>query len=202
LYDKTILTADRYSSSAGEWVIYGDRHFYTVTVTSRPVYALPQELCLAFDCVTQIEEGELPTGGTYHNARQPIEEIALDFVALLSVWAREPLVPLGVRRIDDRPITGRPHYVAPPRAPRSADPPPSGINSSDFCRVLKGMATSTEETVAAAVAASKFYHTALSAIAFDPSGAYVALVSAIECLAGHHYKDMTFNFREVENFER
>jgi hypothetical protein len=33
LYDKSIITVDRHHSSAGEWVLRGDPHFYTVTVT-------------------------------------------------------------------------------------------------------------------------------------------------------------------------
>jgi hypothetical protein len=200
LYDKSILSADRYSSSAGEWVIRGNGHFYTVTVISRPVYALPQELCLAFDCCTRVEDGELPMG-SFHNESSPIEETALDFLSLLSVWAREPLVPLGLRRENNRPIASRPHYAAPPRVPRSADPPAGGINGADFTLVLNGMAAASDATVAAAVAASKFYHTALSEVAFDPSGAYVALVSAIECLAGHHYEGKTFEFSQVERFQ-
>jgi hypothetical protein len=53
LYDKSIIPADRYSSGAGEWVVSGDRHFYRVTVTTRPFYELPQELCLSFDCFTE-----------------------------------------------------------------------------------------------------------------------------------------------------
>ena len=48
LYDKSIISPDRHHSSAGEWVLRGDRHFYTVTLTSRPYYALPQHLCLSF----------------------------------------------------------------------------------------------------------------------------------------------------------
>src|SRR5690348_14251669 len=34
LYDKSILSADRHHSSAGEWAVHGDGHFYTVSVTS------------------------------------------------------------------------------------------------------------------------------------------------------------------------
>jgi hypothetical protein len=43
LYDKSILTADRYSSGAAQWVIQsgGIEGFYTVTVVSRPYYSAP-----------------------------------------------------------------------------------------------------------------------------------------------------------------
>src|SRR5690349_3059577 len=58
LYDKSILTADRYSSGAARWVIRGQKHFYTVEVVSRPYYSLPQELCLSFDCYAQVTEKE------------------------------------------------------------------------------------------------------------------------------------------------
>jgi hypothetical protein len=199
LYDKSILSADRYSSSAGQWVIRGDGHFYTVTVISRPVYAVPQELCVAFDCCTRVEEGMTPVGA-FHSEGQPIEEVALDFLALLSVWAREPLMPLGRRRVANQPITDRPQYAAPPRVSRGADPPAGGINGPEFALVLKGMAVAPDETVAAAIGASKFYHAALSQVGFDPSGAYVALVSAIECLAGHNYNRKSFEFKLVEKF--
>src|SRR5690242_499566 len=55
LYDSTILSADRHHSSAGEWVVHGDHRWYTVAVVTRPVYALPQELCLSFECFTKKE---------------------------------------------------------------------------------------------------------------------------------------------------
>jgi hypothetical protein len=42
----------------------------------------------------------------------------------------------------------------------------------------------------------------LSLVGFDIAGAYVSLVCAIECLAGHHYGDKKFNFDDVEKFKR
>lgn len=201
LYDKSILSADRHHSSAGEWVLHGDGHFYTVTVVSRPVYALPQELCLSFDCYTIIERGETLVG-SYISQGPPIEHVARDFLVLLSVWAREPLVPLGIRRQNNRPIVGRPVYAAPPRVSRGTDPHACGIDGPAFRAVLKGMAAAPDDTVAAALGAARFYHAALSQVGFDPSGAYVALVSALECLAGHHYRKRVFPFEEVEKFER
>jgi hypothetical protein len=61
-------------------------------------------------------------------------------------------------------------------------------------RVLKGMAHTPEGTIAAVLGAARFYHAAMSQVGFDPSGAYVVLVSAIDCLAGHHYKNKTLGF--------
>lgn len=202
LYDKSILSADRHHSSAGEWVVHGDGHFYTVTVTSRPVYTLPQELCLAFDCCTLTERG-VTAVGAYSSVGPPIEDVARDFLALLSVWAREPLVPMGVRRLDNRPITALPQYAPPPRVSRGGgNPRPCGIDGPAFKSVLKGMVAAPDETVDAVLGAARFYHAALSEVGFDPSGAYVALVSAIECLAGRHYKKKTFEFTQVEKFRR
>lgn len=201
LYDKAILSADRHHSSAGEWVVHGDGHFYTVSVTSRPVYTLPQELCLSFDCCTLIERGETASG-SYISQGPPIEEVARDFLVLLSAWAREPLVPLGIRRQDNRPITGQPQYPAPPRPARGADPRACGIDGPAFRAVLRGMANAPSNTIGAVLGAARFYHSALSQVGFDPSGAYVALVSAIECLAGHHYPKKRFPFAEVKKFDR
>ena len=83
LYDKRFLTADRYSSGTAEWVLYGHRHFYTLSVISRPFYALPQELCLAFDCFTTTKRF-----GRGASTGPPFDEVAVEFAALLSVLAR------------------------------------------------------------------------------------------------------------------
>ena len=76
LYDKSILTADRYSSSAGEWVVSSTKDFYQVAVLSRPVYAIPQRLCLSFDCFTK-EESIESEGGRFLSADQPMDQVAL-----------------------------------------------------------------------------------------------------------------------------
>jgi hypothetical protein len=55
-----------------------------------------------------------------------------------------------------------------------------GFDGPAFTAVLKGMASAADERVAAVLGAARFYHAALSQVGFDPSGAYVALVSAIE----------------------
>jgi hypothetical protein len=196
LYDKRFITADRYSSGTAEWVLYGDRHFYTLSVISRPFYALPQELCLAFDCFTTTK-----TFGRGASTGPPFDEVAVEFAALLSVLAREALVPLGPRRIGGKPIRFEAPYVPPPKRDRAAPKPAAALDAAAFAAVLKGMAAADAATADAALAAAKLYHAALSLVAFDPSGAYVSLVSAIECLAGHHFAGRRFDFDSVPKFE-
>jgi hypothetical protein len=196
LYDKRFITADRYSSGTAEWVLHGDRHFYTLSVISRPFYALPQELCLAFDCFTTTK-----TFGQGASTGPPFDEVAVEFAALLSVLAREALVPLGPRRIGEKPIRFEAPYVSPPKGDRAAPKPAAALDAAELTAILKGMAGADEATVDAALAAAKLYHAALSLVGFDPSGAYVSLVSAIECLAGHHFAGRRFDFESVPKFE-
>lgn len=201
LYDKRFLTADRYSSGTAEWVLYGDRHFYSLSVVSRPFYALPQELCLAFDCFTTTKTFERGA-----STGPPFDDVAVEFAALLSVLAREALVPLGPRRIGDQPIRFESPYVPPPKGYRAAPKPAAALDAAEFMAILKGMAAADEATDDAALAAAKLYHAALSLVAFDTSGAYVSLVSAIECLAGHHFAGhhfaaRGFDFDSVPKFE-
>ena len=68
--------------------------------------------------------------------------------------------------------------------------PPIERVAYEFKCILQGLAESQDSLASAIVGAANFYHTALSLIGFDPSGAYVALVSAIECLAGQCYKSL------------
>jgi hypothetical protein len=75
------------------------------------------------------------------------------------------------------------------------------VNSNEFRAILKGLAQAPESTVNSALAAAKLYHAALSLVSFDPSAAYVSLVCAIECLAGHHYEKRTFDFDSVAKFQ-
>jgi hypothetical protein len=201
LYDKSIIAADRHHSSAGQWVLRGDPHFYTVTVITRPYYALPQQLCLAFDCFTETVTKTSSEGSSFTTTGSPIDEVASDFVTFLSLFAREPLVPLGTRRIGDRPVANRPHYSPPAGPTRSPDPPPAGLNSAELISILKGFAEAPQPAFDAAIAAMKFYRAALSLVGFDTPGAYVSLVSAIECLAGHHYKGRGFSFEAVQKFD-
>lgn len=201
LYDKSIVTADRYSSGAGEWIIRGDKHFYTVTVISHPYYELPQELCLSFDCFIEHTEIVTGTGSRSSSTGPPIERVVSEFIALLSVFAREPLFPLGLRRVNDKAVSSPTHHV-PPQRKRQSRPPPIGIDSPEVVSILRGLVDVPEATVSAVIGAAHFYHTALSLIGFDPSGAYVSLVSSIECLAGHHYKNLPMRFQDVEKFKK
>jgi hypothetical protein len=109
-------------------------------------------------------------------------------------------VPLGIRRINDRPVVERYHYVPPPRLNRTPPPPAAAVNSIEFASILKGLAQAPQATIDSASAATKLYYEALALVGFDPSGAYVSLVSAIECLAGHYYKERVFDFETVEKF--
>jgi hypothetical protein len=173
LYDNTILTVDRHHSSAGEWVAYGDHHWYTVSVITRPVYALPQELCLSFDC---FHRSERIGDGTLIGP--PVEEVALEFGMLLSVLVREPLLPLGTRRLDGRPIRFESRYGGVYRSRPANAVPPAGINSKELHTIIGGLATAKEADANAILAASRLYHAALSLSAYDISTAYFALVSA------------------------
>ena len=99
LYDCTFVTADRHHSSAGEWALHGDHHWYTMAVITRPVDAIPQELCLYFDCFDRTE-----TFRSGSSDGPPIDDVALEFGTLVTLFAREPLLPLGTRRMDGKPF--------------------------------------------------------------------------------------------------
>lgn len=201
LYDKSIITADRYSSGAGEWVIQSSKKFYQVTVLTRPFYVIPQRLCLSFDCFTK-EETINSEGGQFISSDQPIDQVALEFSVLLSVFAREPIIPLGIRRVSDKPTHAEPHEIYPRGIDRNAPPPPFGINSPEFITILKGFSTATDSQSQAILGAAKFYHAGLSLLTFDRSVAYTSLVSAIECLAGFYYKNLEFKFEDVQKFQK
>ena len=111
-----------------------------------------------------------------------------EFAIVPSVFAREPIVPLGLRRQDGEPIVDKPYKTYPPRFDRAANPVSFGISSPDFLEVLTGLAKAQDELIQALIGAIKFYHVGLSQEGFDPSVAYVSFVSAIECLASYHYK--------------
>jgi hypothetical protein len=185
LYDKSIITADRYSSGAAAWALYLPDHFYRVSVVSRPFRQLPQTLCLSFDCI----QGE------------EIEAVAMEFLSLLSVFAREPIVPLGVRRVANDPIILEPEYRHFVRQTREVHRPPMALDRGTIETILKGIAESEDDDVNAGIAACKFYQAAQSFMEFDRSMAYVSLVSAIECLAGRYYEDEKISFEQVTDFE-
>jgi hypothetical protein len=128
--------------------------------------------------------------------------VAFDFSVLLSVFAREPLILLGLRREHGEPIVDRPHRIYLPRGDRTSISVPFGVNSPEFIIVLSGLARASPDLAQAIVGAAKFYHAGLSLIGFDLSVAYVSFVSAIECLAGYHYRNRKFDFDKVPKFEK
>jgi hypothetical protein len=200
LYDGTIKSADPDHSSAGEWVVFPHPPgLYSVRVVTRPVYTLPQELCLSFNCFSREERiGKSVLIGP------PIEEVALEFGAVLSALVREPLVPLGVRRLDEVPVVfGGPYGVVP--SPVRRGKRDKGVNSVELAAMIKGLAAAEEAEDGgdrAVLSAAERYHAALSISGFDFSTAYLLLVSAVETLAGHHCKEERFDFDSVEKWER
>lgn len=185
LYDKNIIAADRYSSGAAARALAFQEDFYRVTVISRPFRQLPQILCVSFDGVQD----------------EPLEVIAIEFLSFLSVFAREPLVPLGIRRFGNDPIILEPEYRPLTRQVREVWRPPMALDSQAIKTILKGIAKSEGDDVNAALAACKFYQAALSFIEFDRSMAYVSFVSAIECLAGRYYQNEKLTFDQVRDFD-
>lgn len=185
LYDKNIITADRYSSGAAAWALHFEEHFYRVTVISRPFYQIPQILCLSFDGLQD----------------ESLEAIAIEFLSLLSVFAREPLMPLGIRRVGNDPIILEPEYRPLTRQFREVRRPPMALDSQAIKTVLTGIAKSEDDDVNAALAACKFYQAALSFMELDRSMAYVSFVSAIECLAGRYYQHEKLTFDQVKDFD-
>jgi hypothetical protein len=197
LYDNTILTPDRHHSSAGRWIIGPHNPPYEIKVISYPYYSLPQELCLAFDCFQQLEKNE-----GVHVSWLPYEDVVHDLLVLLSVFAREPVTPVGLRREDNEPIAGRPDRTYPVTRQRGPTREPCGINSREFAAIVRGLANSTDPTVNAVLSACEFYHVGLSLVTFNASLAYFSFVSAIECLASHHYKTRKFDFDRLRKFEK
>ena len=197
LYDNSILTADRHSSSAGEWVAWGTLPWYSVSVLTRPVYSLPQELCLSFGCFHRTT-----TIGNSSESGPPIEEVANEFAALLSLLVREPLVPLGTRRIGGEPIKLDDVGREVRRPPPANQVPAGGVDSRDLRQILIGLSNAAEADSNAVLAACRLYHAALSLSGYDVSTAYFSLVSSIECLAGHHFSTKSYDFDEVTKFNR
>jgi hypothetical protein len=76
----------------------------------------------------------------------------------------------------------------------------AGINSQELRKIIEGLAKATERDTNAIMAALRLYHAALSMSDYDISTAYFSLVSAIECVSGHHFEGKSFNFDDVEKF--
>lgn len=108
-------------------------------------------------------------------------------------------MPLGVRRQDDKPIAyGGPYGALPPCAPLGKHP--KGVNSVELAAMLKGIAAAEDGDARAVLSAAERYHAALSISGFDLSTAYLLLVSAVETLAGHHYREERFDFDSVKRW--
>jgi hypothetical protein len=135
LYDSSIFSADRRHSDAGRWVLQGDGHWYTINIVTHPVDALPQELCLSFDCFRTIESVSIKLA-TFTNNNVPAETVANELGCLISLLVREPLLALGVRRMDGRPVKWDSGYAASWRPPPTNRIPDKGINSVEFSQIL------------------------------------------------------------------
>lgn len=179
------------------WAVYGDRHWYTVEVVRRSTHELSQELCLSFDCFHRTDV--IGDGHMYGDL--PIDEVAIEFGMLLSLLVREPLVPIGARRIDGRPVRSDVRRSSlHPLHRQEGDVGAAGISSQELRKIVEGLAKATERDTNAIMAALRLYHAALSMSDYDISTAYFSLVSAIECVSGHHFEEKSFNFDDIEKF--
>jgi hypothetical protein len=195
LRDGAIISADPDHSSAGEWVV--SQGPYAVSVLTRPSYALPQQLCLSFTCHTRKVEVQ-----GFSSYGPPVDEVAFDFAVLLSLFARYPVVLLGVRRLDDRPVTFNYHYDLPrPPLPMQRQPD-CAVNTAEMNAIIDGIGRSeNSERIDAVFAALRLYYSAISSAHFDPSGAYSLLVAALETLAAYRYGGKSFSFSELTKFD-
>jgi hypothetical protein len=197
LRDGAIISADPDHSSAGEWVVHNGP--YAVSVLNRPTAALPQQLCLSFECHRRKVGDAGIAIASYH---APIDEVAFDFAVLLSLYVRHPVALLGVRRCDDKPIILNYHYDL-PRPPVPLDSlPECAVNTAEMNAIIDGIGRSEDDDrIEAVFGAMRLYYSAIGSAHFDPSGAYGSLVAALETLASHHYKGKTFSFSELGKFD-
>lgn len=204
LYDSDLITADRYSIEGGRWILgrTGDR-LYRLFVVADRYYLLPQELCFQFACFEIVQDGLGREGARgYYSVSLPYETIVQDFAALISLFSRMPVVPIGLRRVGDQPRNIPPHMFTLEQFDMESRPSPVGIPSSSLVAILRGLSQADADAADAIMNALKLHHAAVTMIYFDPSIAYVMLVSAIECLAGYLYSDLTVAFEEVDKFQR
>src|SRR5436190_715242 len=90
----------------------------------------------------------------------PIDEVAIELGSLLSLLVREPLIPLGPRRIDGRPIRFDQVNRQVPRSPPASKVPACGVNSVELRAILVGLSRAKEGDANAILAASRLYHAA------------------------------------------
>jgi len=195
LSNRTLYDCSIEGQDVGKWVVFGNRSWYTVETINWPHETLPQELCLSFDCFRRAEE--IGVGTT---VGPEIDEIAIELGALLSLLSREPIIPLGIRRIDDTPVrmdASQSYYL---QREQNSIHTCCGINSKDLRDILEGIANGQDDNTSAIISATKLYHSAILLSNYDTSTAYLSLVSAIECLAGHYLRDYSPAFHEIEKF--
>jgi len=201
LYDESLSPVELDKWDVGSWLVDGGPGFFNVTAISYASDGPPQRLCLSFDCPKETTRYELPGRPTIVVA-PPIDSVSLEFIALLSVFARAPLVPLGPRRVGNKPVYEHPLNTFPPPPQELSRLRPLGIDSPSFVAILRGLARAPDDLVNAVLAAAKFYHAGLSVVALDISVAYISLVSAIECLAACRFKGPFATFEDIERFDR
>jgi len=195
LRDGAIVSADPDHSSAGEWVV--NSGLYTVSVLTRPTYALPQQLCLSFKCHTRTVE--VPG---FTSSGPPVDEVAFDFAVLLSLFARHPVALVGLRRLEDHPVILNYHYDLPRPPLPMQRAPDCAVNTTQMNAVIDGIGKSDNSArIDAVFAALRLYYSAISSAHFDPSGAYSSLVAGLETLAAHHYAGKSFAFSELGKFD-
>jgi hypothetical protein len=98
------------------------------------------------------------TGGEIAGSESwlPVEQVAQEFSVLLSVFAREPLALLGLRREAGQPFVETPLRIYPKRGDRASLPMPFGVDSPEFVSVLSGLALAADDLVTAIVGAPSF----------------------------------------------
>jgi len=188
VYNKAVLTADRYTCDAcgrllgGNWL--GPYEFFVI---SKPYYQVPQEICFRFPC--------------YYV--QSIDELAFEFAALVSTLTRVRIVPTGIRRIADIPKHETPQISdwGLVRVPGHISRYSSGIIPEEFHEYIKGLANIDIVLAERIFNALKMYYLATLLVEFNPSNAYVLLVSAIETLAQKEIK-MEYGFEDVKDFRK
>ncbi|HUW14058.1 MAG TPA: hypothetical protein VM537_30315 [Anaerolineae bacterium] len=200
IYDGSLSPVELDKWDAGARVVDGGHGFFNVTLITYASDGRPQRLCLSFDCPRQTTTYTLP-GRQVMVVAPPIERVSLDFIALLSVFAREPLVPLGLRRVGNNPVYELPLNTFPPRPQGLSRPRSVAIDSPGFVAILRGLGPAPDDLVNAVMAAAKFYHAGLSVLALDMSVAYISLVSAIECLAAHRFKGPIASFEQIQSLD-
>jgi hypothetical protein len=200
VFDGSLSPVELDKWDAGARVIDGGHRFFNVTLITCASDGPPQRLCLSFDCPRETTTYTLP-GGQLTVVAPPIESVSLDFIALLSVFAREPLVPLGLRRVGDNPVYELPLKTYPPRPQGLSRPRPVAIDWPGFVAILRGLGRAPDRLANAVIAAAKLYHAGLSLLALDMSVAYILLVSAIECLAAHRFKGPIASFEQIQGLD-